>query len=432
MPYKYKFIPPHLSLVGKKITNPKTQYTELFQQTLDEQFYNASNWWTIQEETSVGSKQFLEIDVRIAHVINAETGLKLGDDWKTLLFKNVNHPIEIGKLYSFDENMWLTVNLEVDKNLTGTCTIRRCNNTLRWIDETTGAFYEEPCCIEPQVKEPRNYATAGSPFMTPGGFLHIESQLNVNTNKIKENQRFLFGNEGHWTAYKVIGTGLNDFKNTHTFDNSSAQILTLDLVADFVNEELDDIINGIGDVNTNLYTVSLSNNVAQGAPLDTIQLLPTVTYNGLTVEREMEWVSSDVTVATVNSSGLVTLIEEGNVTITCYVKDNPANDVCEIEVTITPTSNYDIVLSPNSNYILEGSEKQYSVYLYENGVQLMDWFTIECLPNSVNPQSYLFETSGGNTFKITNKQKELSSHLTVTCTSGIHSKSFDIFLRGGW
>ena len=66
----------------------------------------------------------------------------------------------------FDGSTWLTVNAEVTKNLTGTSTIRRCNNSLRWIDESTGSYYEEPC-IEYLVKEPRDYATQGSPFMTP-------------------------------------------------------------------------------------------------------------------------------------------------------------------------------------------------------------------------------------------------------------------------
>ena len=251
----YKYTNASMAVSGK---SPKNSYIEVFQRTLDDQFYNSSDWWTIKEEYPIKSKLYKDIDVRINHVINAETGLKLGDDWKTVLFKEIDHNIELGKLYSFDENVWLTVNTEVIKNLTGTCTIRRCNNTLRWIDETTGAFYEEPCCIEYLVKEPRDYSTSGSPFMTPGGFLHIELQFNDITNKIKQNQRFLFGNVQHWTCYKVVGTGINDFRNSHTYDKTTASILVLDLIANFVNDELDDIVNGIADVNTNLYAISIN------------------------------------------------------------------------------------------------------------------------------------------------------------------------------
>lgn len=432
MPYEYKHIPAFVKTLGVKGADPKDQYVELFQETLNEQFYNASNWWTIQEETFVGSKQYANVDVRIAHVINAETGLKLGEDWKTLLFKNVSHPIELGKLYVFDNSTWLTVNAEVTKNLTGTCTIRRCNNTLRWIDEETGIFYEEPCTIEYLVKEPRNYATAGSPFMTPGGFLHADLQLNENSNKITENQRFLFGNVGHWTCYKVIGTGINDFKNTQTFDNNSAKILTLDLTADFVNDVLDDVVRGIADVNTNVYTVTLNRNSAEGSPLDTIQLFATVTYNGRTVDRNITWSSSNVDKATVSSNGLVTLKALGTCTITALLEGNFVSDTCAITVTTTPTDNYDILLSPDTNYVLESSLKDFSVYLYENNVELGDVFVITCLPNDTPSSSYEFSQTGDNSFRVLNKKRELSSYLTINCVSGSHSKTFNIYLKGGW
>ena len=71
---------------------------------------------------------------------------------------------------------------------------------------------------------------------------------------------------GHWTGYKVIGTGINDFRNTSTYNWGDARILTLDLIADFVNDELDDIVNGIADVNTNLYTISITEDSFSGLP----------------------------------------------------------------------------------------------------------------------------------------------------------------------
>ena len=106
MPYSYRYIPASLSAGAKKGNDPKSQYIDLFQETLNEQFYNSSDWWTIEEETSVGSQAYENVDVRVAHLINAETGLKLGDDWKTLLFQDVDHDIELGKHYRFDDNTW--------------------------------------------------------------------------------------------------------------------------------------------------------------------------------------------------------------------------------------------------------------------------------------------------------------------------------------
>jgi len=428
----YKYIPASLVATAQKGNTPKDQYIELFQKTLNEQFFNSSTWWTIEEETEVGSTEYADVDVRINHVINAETGLKLGDDWKTVLFQSIEHDVELGKYYIFDDNTWLTINTELVKNLSATCTIRRCNNTLRWVDEATGAYYEEPCCIEYLVKEPRDYATQGSPFMTPGGFLHIETQFNERTNLIKHNQRFLFGNTEHWTCYKIIGTGVNDFKNLTTYDNSSAKILSLDLVANFVNDELDDVVNGIADVYTNVYTIALNRSSASGSPLDVVQLSATVTYNTMSVSRNIEWSTSNSKIATVSTNGAVTLVTTGSCTITANIEDNSTSASCLIAVSSSPTVNSEVTISPTTNYILEGSSRSYSVYLYEDDIVQADAFTITCDGNSVPSTSYTFSQTGANGFSISNSLRDVSSYLTVQCVSGSSTKTFDIYLRGAW
>lgn len=434
MSYNYRFIPASMSIRPRSGTSPKNVYTELFEETVRDQFYNSSNWWTIQEETSIGSKVYENTDVRISHVINAETGLKLGDDWKTLFFPEITHPVKLGKHYIFDSNTWLTINTEVIKNLSATCTIRRCNNTLRWIDESTGIYYTEPCCIEYLVKEPRDYFTQGSVFTTPGGFLHIEMQFNDRSKKINENQRFLFGNPEHWSCYKVIGMGINDFRNSETYNNESAQILTLDLIANFVNKELDDVVNGIADVYTNLYNITLSKETASGSSTSTVQLYANVIYNGDSVTRGITWATSAPSIATVSGSGLVTLISNGSCIITAGIENNPVSGSCLITVTNTPSVDNEIRIIPNINYILEGSQRTYSVYLYKDDVVQGDSFVITCNGSSVPSTSYNFVQTDGNHFTITNILRDVSSYLVVQCTSGsiISPKTAKYYLRGAW
>ena len=425
----YKHIIASMGISGQ---TPKEQYTNLFQETLNQQFYNAQNWYTIEEETSLGSKTYKAIDVRVAHLINAETGLKLGDDWKTLLFKEIDHNIEIGKLYSFDNNVWLTINTESLKNLTGTCAIKRCNNTMRWIDEATGFYYEEPCSLEYLVKEPRDYATAGSPFITPGGFINARVQFNERTNKIKQNQRFMFGNSGHWICYKVVGTGINAFNNLETYNNMSAGVMVFDMIANYVNEELDDIINGIADVYTNVYTLSLSSSTVEGSVNSTFQLSTNVTYNSETTTRPITWSSSNELVATVSSTGLVTMKKIGTCVITANITGNPISDTCGITVSASPSVNANVVISPSVNFVYEGIKKSYSVFLYEDGVVQADTFTITCNPNTITSEYYTFTVVDGNHFTIENLKKELTSYLTITCVSGTNTKTMDIKLKGGW
>jgi len=431
----YKYTRASIRAGAQKGSSPKSDYIDLFQHTLDEQFYNAPNWWTIQEETEIGSRKYKPVDVRIAHVINAETGLKLGDDWKTLLFKSVETPPMLGRIYIFDDNVWLTVNIESSKNLTATCTIRRCNNTLRWLDENTGIFYEEPCAIEYLVKEPRDYATQGSPFKTPGGFIHIEAQFNERTNLINENRRFLFGNPGHWTGYRVIGTGINDFRNAKTYDWRETKILTIDMIADFVNSELDDIVNGIANAHTNLYTLDIIKDSISGLPGDIIPLNANVTYNGHSVTRNIVWSSSDENIAKVNDSGVVTFISIGECTITANIEGNPTSDTCSVIVTESPNTNKEIRIIPEKNYVLEGATQNFDVYLYENGIQQPDKFTITCNPNGISNANFSF--TGGNSvnsFIIQNKIRDLNSKLTITCICETEpiSRDIGIYLRGAW
>lgn len=431
----YQYMRASIRAGAQKGSIPKSEYVDLFQHTLDEQFYNASNWWTIQEETEIGSREYRPVDVRIAHVINAETGLKLGDDWKTLFFKSTEEPPMLGRIYTFDDSVWLTTNIESNKNLVATCTIRRCNNTLRWIDEATGAFYEEPCSIEYLVKEPRDYATQGSPFKTPGGFLHIEAQFNERTNLINENQRFLFGNPKHWTGYRVIGTGLNDFRNTKTYDWRETKVLTIDMIADFVNDELDDIANGIANAGVNLYTLNILENSVTGAPGDMIDLHTAITYNGHSAERNIEWTSSDRAIASVDNTGKVTFLAVGQCIITANIEGNPTSDTCAVVVTAIPTVNKEIRVSPDRNYVLEGASQSFSVYLYEDNIQQADMFTITCNSNGISASNFIF-TGGSsiNEFTIQNKIRDLNSKLTITCTCETEaiSKNIDVYLRGAW
>jgi hypothetical protein len=432
MEYTYKYINSALPLTPESQAGLKDQYIELFQETLNNEFYNATDIWTVQEETSNGSEKYTSFDVRITHVINAETGLKLGDDWKTVLFKDISHELELGRRYLFDNNTWLTTNTEKIKNLAGSCTIRRCNNTLRWIDESTGAYYEEPCAMEYLVKEPRDYFTSGSPFTTPGGFVKIYCQFNQNSGKIRENQRFLFGNPDHWTCYKVIGTGINDFKNDQTYDVNSPKILTLDMIANFINKELDDITKGIADVNTNLYSVVLNKDSIEGAVGGTIQLSASVTYNGNSTTRPLTWISSDITVATVSSTGLVTFVKNGTCQITVNIEDNPASDTCNVTVKHTPAVNNYILVSPDENYILEDETKTYTVYLYKNNAVQTDIFTFACGANSVPAANYAFTAIDDNSFSVKNVLRCVDSYLTITCTSGTNVKTMNIYLRGAW
>ena len=147
--------------------NPKETYRNLLSETLRKQFYNATDWYTVEEETALRSGVYQNVDVRVNDVVNPTTGDNVEDDYKKILFQELDHSVDLARMYRFDSNYWITINVDKIKTLFQTVLIKRCNNVLRWIDEETGALYEVPCSIAYLIKENRDYSTAGSAVVVP-------------------------------------------------------------------------------------------------------------------------------------------------------------------------------------------------------------------------------------------------------------------------
>lgn len=412
---------------------PKQEYTDLFQENLYDQFYNSSDWYTITEETFLASGVYQNVDVRINSVINPTTSDNVEDDFKKLLFQDITHSVNLGRYYNFDNNYWITINVDKLKSLAQTVIVRRCNNMLRWIDEATGALYQVPCALTYVIKENRNYSSSGSQVIVPSGMTECFVQNNSKTQKIKPNQRFLFGNPNNWTSYRVAGGGINNFNNQQTTDNTSAGLIRMAVAVDYVNYDSDDIVNGIANDVDNTYVLTLNQDTISGSATQTVQLLATVTLNGETVTRSLVWSSSDATKATVSSSGLVTFVATGSCVITVSILENSSiSDTCAVSVVSAPVDNYQVVVTPTSNYLLEGTNQTYTVYLHKNGVQQADAFVFVLDANTVPLGNYTYSVLGSNSFKVTNITKFLTDVLEVTCTSGAYSKVVSISLRGAW
>lgn len=424
---------PYMTAGASIQKTPKQDYKDLAQQILYSEFYNSTDWFTIQEESSLFSGTYQNVDVRVNNLITPTTGDNVEDDFKKILFNELEHSVNLGRMYQFDSNYWLTINIDKIKSLYQTIVVRRCNNMLRWIDEATGALYEVPCSLTYLIKENRDYSTAGSAIVVPSGMIDCFVQNNSKVHKIKPNQRFLFGNPNNWTAYRIEGGGINNFNNQQTSDNTSASLVRLSLSVDFVNVATDDLVNGIANVTDNVYVLNIQQSSISGNATQTVQLYSTITLNGVSVSRTLVWASSNTAIATVSSSGLVTFVATGSCTITCSLQNNASVfDTCGVTVGASPVDTYTIVATPSTNYILEGLETTWTVYLYKNNVQQADVITFVLDANTVPSSYYTYTVLGANSFKVKNIKKFLTDTLDVTCTSGIHSRILSIDLKGAW
>jgi hypothetical protein len=216
-----------------------------FQAYIDDQFYNAPDSYVIGEEAVFSSGSFINVEVRINRAINIYTGDKLGDDFKTVIFKDIAHATGIGMKYRFDNNDWIVSNTEILKNFAASCTIRRCNNVLRWTDPI-GNIQQEPCVIDYMIKRPVDQVGT-SDLVQANGFIEILCQLNEGTRTIQDGQRFLFGNVDRWVCYKALGGGIKNYMNLETYNNDSTHLLTMNVVISQVNPDTDDLTLGIAD-----------------------------------------------------------------------------------------------------------------------------------------------------------------------------------------
>ena len=412
----------------------KQVYTDLFQASLNREFYDATDIWTIQEEIPFASQIYNNVDVRIVtHVINSATGKARGDDWKKLLFKDLGHSVGIGFLYTFDDSTWITINSERTKNLAASTYVRRCDNVLRWIDDS-GNLYSEPCIVDYQILRNRDSESPSGSIVLPAGTVEVICQFNNRTNLIKANQRFLFGNQGNWTAYRVEGGGVNNYQNVHTYDNYSVGFIVLTVRLDYITEN-DDLVNGIADANKMLYSISVEEEELTAGIGQAIQFHCNVFLNGETVTRDVVWNSSDSKSVSIDDTGLATVIKApATCLISCALSGNPNIYSTATLYTVSAVSDlYEIIITPSDNFVLEGDTKTYSVNLYKNNVIQSDACNISLDWRSVPTSNFEF-AQDSYSFSIRNMGKYFEDYLQVNCSdiNNYAQKSISIFLKGAW
>ncbi len=215
---------------------------EQFQADLNELFSVASDVFEIQEEVIFASGSYVNETVRVTSALDPLTSEKLGDDFKRILFKDINHVTGAGRKFSFSNSVWLTINSELIKSLTASSTVRRCNNVLRWMSGSS--IMTEECIIDYSFKNPR-FDTPETDAVTPQAYIRVYCQQNSKTETITPNQRFLFGNPNNWTCFRVLA--VRNFLNQETMDNTSSKLMVLEVQEYQGKSDNDDLVNGIAD-----------------------------------------------------------------------------------------------------------------------------------------------------------------------------------------
>lgn len=262
--------------------------------------------------------------------------------------------------------------------------------------------------------------TQGSIFTQVDGDVIIYTGFNKNTNKIKVNDYInAFGN-----SYQVS----NKFVKENIIYIHIKQTTTMP-------DHYKITYNGVTSFDINEST--------------TYQLSYTVTNNDIVVENPtIHYSSSDETVATVDSNGLMTMLKKGTVDITASYSDASVTTTMTIADTSTPSLDYTMKISASSYSIrVGGSYKSLTVKYYNSeGTEITSdvianktredyvwsaWCEGVDLTNNTDLITWLNgSTVNQNKIKFAEDRSYIGKTLTVKCVTDGITISVDLSISG--
>ena len=413
-----------------RTTNPTKAYYDDFVAISEQTFDNAPNvkYNEIEYEVHYGQRDFKPIPmVRVEPVVNYNTGIQVGDDYQVFIFTPDFPEPFYGMKFKWGRNYYLVINVDKGSGLSTSAEVRRCNNTLRFFDENGNKIYE-PCILDQVLRFTNNNDTMT--IVTGKAEQYIWCQRNSRTIKIKPNDRFLFGVPEQRIGFRVYAGGFGNSLNTITGDDKSPTLTQFYVEEYEMNYQLDDMENGFANAERFEYSIDISENNTYYDVGATADLSATVYRGKEVVDEKVLWFSSDNDIVSIED-GKLTAIAPGEVTLSAIMADN-RHVFGSLTVTVLEESaepNYDILISPDIDYVLEKEEIVITATLYKNGIAQDNILEIVDISEDVPRENYKMMVDN-NTFTIINKKKYLNSNIKVRCSYNDLSKEFEFTLRG--
>lgn len=328
MPLKYY----KNSLNNQMTQQPNDFYHDLQQAFIDDQWDNTSALRIIEEQDDFGLDTYHNIEVWLNKVIGQTTTFaKNGEDYRQVLFKDINKKNVRGLYYRFEDDYWIVDFVNPAQGLSNSITLRRCNNALRIVDPENGSVFAIPCVVDYDMTSPTMLINTN--VLTPNNHAIVYVQANSDTMRLfTYNKRFFLNGR----VFKLLA-----YQNALNRDlnNQEPTVLYLDLYFDelHANDNLETQVAYNGDY---VYDLTIESNASELQIGSTGYFNATITLNGVQVNREIEWMSSNPDIVTFYKDGkyevfgnvgdtvTLTATLNGNSSITkslnVTVVDNPA------------------------------------------------------------------------------------------------------------
>lgn len=415
--------------LDKIAQSPKEYYQGMIQATINDQWDNTTQLYTIKEQSALPFKdEYTEYEAWIDAISdNLVNTSKVYSDFVKILFKDIDHKQNYkGQYYKLNldgehEEYYICYDKMNRLSQVSDFNCVRCNNVLTWADEY-GNILTMPCYLGTDISSTNNLVSKDG--IVPNTRLIILVQANEYTMSIVKNQRFMFQ---HSTAFKV-----EEVNNYMQEQETDGQVTCVKLYVDYSailpsdNKELN-----ICDYYKTNYTLTIDQGDIEQTNGFNGQLTATVKDGNDIVDMPLKWSTSDSDVVEIDEQGNYHVVGEiGSIgQITCYMADN--ENVSDT-ITITVVEDYlpekRIIINPNDITSLnEGDIIDFVCGVYIEGEKQSD--IVKCVPNNINPYVYtLTETVDG--YKLTVRERSYDDLILTFSADGCDDIVMTIKLLG--
>ncbi|GED25176.1 hypothetical protein BAG01nite_12780 [Brevibacillus agri] len=329
--------------------------------------------------------QNVQINNQSVKVVISNTTLSTDVDDKKI---STLTPIERGDIVHYNNEDWLIIS-EVNGQRNGRyrAFMRVCDYPIKI---NFGIVKEFPAIVDGRVFD----VETGQYMTLPASKILVTLQENQETLEIEAGQRFIKMGR----AWKV-----------EAIDRTHKGLLRLWCKQDQFNSAVDDVENEIADARKYVYVVDITNTETTIQQENTLQLNVSVTLNGQSVSgMAITFSSSDTNIATVDTSGLVTAVNPGTVTITAALAEkSDVKDTITLTVEAVQQDNYVLTIVGDPDMRVTQT-KTWNAVLTNNGQQV-----------SMQPATWsITNTTGGTTDLVT-----ITNQSNKSCTLKANSNN---------
>ena len=383
------------------IQKPHDRYTSDLQALVNNRWENSTQTsFNVWMETEIGTGNYEQVDVSVDTAVDIGTGFKKGDDFKVFSLRNISREIILGTMFFTDTDYWICVNTNGFASPTNSCEVRRCNNTLAWIDPSTGVVKHEPCIIDYELSSPR--PRHDKDIDVADGHIFVIVQGSEITRAIEKNQRFILSGQ----PYKL--SAIQSLLDTRYFatnpDIENSTLLYLDMYLDMIQPD-DDLVSNVANVDDYQYRLNIQPTYSEIAN----RIVPNAQFDGI----------------------LVPTVNVGDVAyITATIGDNP-NVLETTTIRIAPNpdgeNNDALIVNPLYTIVRQQQPVWFSVEFYRNGEKQTDR-EITWTYSGLDESYFALTQSYGNNFMLAAK-KFSTTPLQLTFSAGGLSKTITIQLQ---